>query len=143
MTDVLYPLVFAVDTGILVLIWLVQLVIYPGLAHMNSKNLHGWHSKYTRNVSFVVMPLMLSQLIGVGLEIIYHFNSIILIKALCITFAFGITFFKAVQEHQKIQFSSTPMMHIRRLIHLNWPRTIAWTIAWLLGLFSLIGCHTP
>ncbi|MAJ50932.1 MAG: hypothetical protein CMB82_04875, partial [Flammeovirgaceae bacterium] len=61
------------DIGTLVLIWLVQLVIYPSFLFFERKNLKLWHDKYTKKVSFVVLPLMIGQFIIAGIHL---FNNI-------------------------------------------------------------------
>ena len=63
MIDVFDALRLAFDTGMLALIWLVQLIIYPGLAMYNDVNLRIWHPIYTKRVTLVVLPLMFGQLI--------------------------------------------------------------------------------
>ena len=51
-----------VDFGLLVLIWIVQLIIYPSFLYYKSKNLMVWHQKYTERIAVIVLPLMLMQL---------------------------------------------------------------------------------
>ncbi|MEL7161763.1 MAG: hypothetical protein AAFN92_13465, partial [Bacteroidota bacterium] len=52
----------AVDTAALVLIWLVQLVIYPAFLYYAEADFRGWHPVYTQRVTYVVLPVMLAQL---------------------------------------------------------------------------------
>jgi len=52
----------AFDFGMLVLIWLVQLIIYPSFEFTDKDAFLGWHEKYTGLITVVVLPLMLGQL---------------------------------------------------------------------------------
>lgn len=51
------------DFGLLVLIWLVQLVIYPSFLHYVNKELMIWNKIYTVFISLVLIPLMFGQLV--------------------------------------------------------------------------------
>ena len=48
-----------VDAGFIVLIWAVQLVIYPSFKFYSNANLLKWHRLYTKRVTVIVLPLML------------------------------------------------------------------------------------
>jgi hypothetical protein len=50
-----------VSFGLIVLIWLVQLVIYPAFASIAPERFARWHARYTRTVTWIVAPLMLGQ----------------------------------------------------------------------------------
>ncbi|MEJ7637421.1 MAG: hypothetical protein WKF75_05360 [Singulisphaera sp.] len=47
--------------GLVVLIWLVQVIIYPAFAEISPDRFVSWHAGYTRAVTWVVAPLMLGQ----------------------------------------------------------------------------------
>ena len=57
-----------VDFGLFILIWLTQLVIYPSFTYFREQDLTRWHRKYTRAISYIVMPLMLGQ-VGLHLDV--------------------------------------------------------------------------
>ena len=50
------------DFGLMVLIWIVQLVIYPGLCYYKNEDLGKWHKIYTQRIGVIVGPLMIAQL---------------------------------------------------------------------------------
>ena len=52
-----------VNFGMCVVLWLVQLVIYPSFLRVEPSELIAWHKAYTFRVSFVILPLMLGQLV--------------------------------------------------------------------------------
>ena len=58
----LYEIQTIADTGMLVILWMVQLMIYPGFLRHEARELVAWHKKYTFRVSFIIMPLMFAQL---------------------------------------------------------------------------------
>ncbi|MEZ4888914.1 MAG: hypothetical protein R3E32_29580 [Chitinophagales bacterium] len=133
----IYRLMF--DFGLLVLIWIVQLVIYPSFRHYSKKNLIGWHIRYTTQFTYIVLPLMLGQLI----ISIFQFKvidsqpmaqyvelSLLLIISLWIS-----TFLQFVPIHNKIANGNFDDELLLRLIKKNWIRTILWTF---LFCFSLI-----
>ena len=47
--------------GLVVLIWLVQVIIYPAFAEIEPDRFAPWHAGYTRAVTWIVAPLMLAQ----------------------------------------------------------------------------------
>lgn len=51
-----------VDFGMVVVLWLVQLVIYPSFLQCEPARLIQWHQTYTSRVSWVIIPLMFTQL---------------------------------------------------------------------------------
>lgn len=123
-----------VDFGLVVLIWLVQLVIYPSLLHIASDRLVAWHRAYTFRMTWVVGPLMLVQLGLVGWGTYYfmdaaHWLSLVLVIA-CWVWTFGVS----VPFHVKIELEQGGAVIIRRLVVTNWVRTVLWTLVLLVGL---------
>ena len=52
--------------GLVVLVWLVQVIIYPAFAEIAPERFARWHAGYTRAVTWVVAPLMLGQVALLG-----------------------------------------------------------------------------
>ena len=52
--------------GLVVLIWLVQVIIYPAFADIAPQRFTRWHAGYTRALTWIVMPLMLGQVALLG-----------------------------------------------------------------------------
>ena len=50
------------DFGLCILIWMVQLIVYPSFLFFSDNNLFTWHKTYTKAIALIVMPLMLGQL---------------------------------------------------------------------------------
>lgn len=124
-----------IDLGMCVTLWVVQLVIYPSFLFIKDCQLVDWHRAYTFRVSFIIMPLMISQLALVTMSILSTSASLIdwLILVLVIT-CWLLTFFISVPMHRKIEHGNLDIKVRQRLIKTNWPRTILWTLIFFIGL---------
>jgi|TARA_R110000737_G_scaffold344354_1_gene371401 hypothetical protein len=138
MIDVFDALRLAFDTGMLALIWLVQLIIYPGLAMYNDVNLRIWHPIYTKRVTLVVLPLMFGQLILSAYKVL---NVGVLtddIHLVLVLSAWAITFLRAVPLHRALEGEDGGANIAIRLVHVNKARTIVWSLAWIVSLVILL-----
>lgn len=143
--------------GLLVLIWLVQLVIYPSLAYVAVDRFRDWHKSYTERVSLVVVPLMFGQLGLVTLRIVCEFmgwsglfgtldardasdaaaagdavqmaSVLVWIQVLACWLA---TFLISVPIHSRLQEYGHSESLIQQLVLTNWIRTGLWTGIFLL-----------
>ena len=123
-----------IDFGLVVLIWLVQLIIYPGFRFSDKSSFIPWHSKYMWLVSFVVAPLMLFQLaiIIYQLSVFTHWYVILSLGLALLVWL--VTFRFAVPIHNKLNEEGNKYTLVQNLVRINWIRTGAWTLIWLLGL---------
>ena len=124
------------DFGLLILIWLVQLIIYPSFTFMEKANLIAWHPKYTSMISVVVMPLMLIQLASTFYLTYANFNYILLMQSLIIVLLWSSTFFQAVPLHNQIDSGIEIKKAADRLVHVNWNRTLMWSTIVILNFIS-------
>ena len=124
-----------VDFGMCVVLWLVQLVIYPSFLRVDPSELIAWHKAYTFRVSFVILPLMLGQLV---IAILSVWEDPSILEWVAFTFVLVcwiLTFFVSVPLHRKIEQNDTTRETRQKLIATNWPRTILWSVIFGLGLF--------
>jgi len=121
-----------VDFGLFILIWLVQLIIYPSFAFCAPEHFSRWHYRYTGLISLFVAPLMFSEsgiylwqavvwrrwhdVLGVGLVLVIWAATLLL----------------SVPCHDRLQQSGFDLAVIRRLVRTNWVRTCSWSL--LLGI---------
>lgn len=118
-----------VDSGLLILIWLVQLIIYPSFRYTADEDFISWHTRYTGLIALVVTPLMLLQ---AGIEIMHFFFltprwlRIFLISAIWIS-----TFTLSVPCHSRLHNQGKTSDLVQRLIATNWVRTVLWSIVFL------------
>ena len=115
------------DVGLLVLIWLVQLVIYPSFLFYEQDNLKRWHEKYTKNVTYVVLPLMMGQFIIAGIHLFNDFSTFTLGSILTIISLWIITFLIFIPLHNKISKNAINLFTLKKLVRLNWIRTLLWS----------------
>ena len=121
-----------VDFGLVVLIWMTQLVVYPSFTYFSENDLVNWHTRYTAAVSIVVMPLMLSQVALHGLGLVQDFTWIKVAAAVLIGLAWVNTFFYAVPLHNQIAAQQDVALASKGLVSVNWFRTVLWSLVFLL-----------
>jgi|TARA_R110000868_G_scaffold326954_1_gene587949 hypothetical protein len=116
------------DLGLVVLIWMVQLVVYPSFTYFTSADLFQWHQKYTVRITYIVVPLMVGQLLVSGFLAyktltFYSLGSFILVLSIWV-----ITFSVFVPIHEKIGSNSFTPEDLHLLEERNWIRTILWNL---------------
>lgn len=133
MTDYLHALRLITDSGMVVLIWLVQLAIYPSFSRIDSQRFMDWHQTYIRRISFIVIPLMLAQAAVIGLQLVFDFGLLHLVSAGFAALAWGVTFLAAVPLHRALQQQGNCPALVFPLTRINWWRTIAWSVVFVAG----------
>lgn len=128
-----------VDFGLVVLIWLVQLIIYPGFQYYSPADLAVWHPKYSNLVTLIVGPLMLAQVGLVGWELINRFSWLMVTSAVLVGLMWASTAFQAVPIHNAIAAGDVSPETLTRLVSVNWVRTVGWTVIFGLGIWGRIG----
>ena len=123
------------DSGLLVLIWLVQLIIYPSFRYTEEKEFIFWHARYTSLITLIVSPLMFLQ-IGVEMVHIFHDNfrwmRILMILAVLI-----VTFSLSVPYHKRLNRAGKEPLIISRLVLTNWLRTVIWSLLFVETVFGI------
>lgn len=127
-----------VDFGMMILLWLVQLVIYPSFSQISSQNLVSWHRVYTQRVSLIIVPLMFGQLALSSYLTWTHPSPINGLILLLVVICWLLTFRLSVPLHTKIQAGEGDPLTLRKLVVTNWPRTALWTAIFLLGFFETV-----
>jgi hypothetical protein len=122
--------------GLVVLIWLVQIIIYPAFAEIEPDRFARWHAGYTRAVTCIVAPLMLAQVALLAWLAIVRPRPRVLLAAGLVAVAWVATFALAVPAHDQLQANGLDRAVVARLVTGNWVRTVAWTLAFLLLLFD-------
>jgi DMSO reductase anchor subunit len=120
------------DFGLVILIWLVQLVIYPSFLYYLRDDLIRWHKKYTPRITFIVLPLMLGQLMLYG-SILQEGKTFYSIGAfVLVLIAWLLTFTIFVPRHKEISGGTYSEKTLSQLVKFNWSRTFIWTLlfAW-------------
>ncbi len=118
----------AVSWGLLLLIWLVQIIIYPGFHRIPPSDFMTYHRWYAYRISIIVLPLMFGEIFlllgwwwgGADRTAAY-------IAALAVFVVWLATFSLQVPIHKRLQHGKDDDL-IRRLVATNWIRTLAWSI---------------
>lgn len=133
----IHPLRMLIDFGLVVLIWMVQLIIYPGFSFYENSDLLKWHKKYTPRITVLVAPLMFIQM-GIAIYLsVFEFSFLNLSYALLVFSTWISTFIYFVPLHQKIEANQDIKMSVMNLSKGNWVRTFLWTITFIYGFFIL------
>ena len=124
------------DFGLCILIWMVQLIVYPSFAFYNNTQLLKWHKTYTKAIALIVIPLMLGQLGIVIYQVFLAQNIYTLVSIVFVVFLWGITLLKFAPMHQQISEGNTQIQLLKTLVQMNWIRTIIWTLLFVLSAAS-------
>ena len=124
------------DFGLLVLIWIVQRIVYPGFLHYNPKNLINWHKVYTSRLTFIVMPLMLGQLGFSIVQLIMEINLYTVLSIIIIIVIWVSTFMQFVPIHAQIAKGKASQNMLDSLVKKNWIRTCLWTALFLYSMLN-------
>jgi len=123
------------DVGLLVLIWMIQLIVYPSFLFYTAKELIAWHKMYTKAIALIVIPLMLGQLGIIIYQVFLVQNTYTLTSIVLVVFLWGITLLKFAPMHQQISKGNTQIHLLKTLVQMNWIRTIIWTLLFVLSTY--------
>lgn len=125
-----------IDFGLVVLIWIVQLIIYPGFRYYSPDALAIWHPKYSNLITLIVGPLMLAQVGVVGWEMLNRFSWPAVVSVVLVGLMWASTAFQAVPIHNAISAGDFSSETLASLVRVNWFRTVGWTAIFGLGLLN-------
>ena len=131
-----------VDMGLFILIWIVQLIIYPGFIFYQKSDLENWHKAYTPRITYIVGPLMIFQVILVFLQLFRKIELYTVVSCLFTTFLWILTFLYFVPNHQKIAKHKSSVHMINQMIAVNWIRTSLWTLLFLYSLYWFVNHYS-
>jgi hypothetical protein len=137
-SQIILQISLLVDVGLVVLIWMVQLIVYPSFTYYKPKNLIEWHQKYTTGIAVVVIPLMLTQLVLAIVTVFYQPNFTAIFTLLIVLFLWIFTFLSFAPLHFKISEGKQNQKLLQLLIRRNWIRTFLWSSLFLFHLILYI-----
>jgi hypothetical protein len=129
-----FDLLDLVNAAMFVVIWLVQLVIYPSFALVPAPLLAPWHARYTRIISLFVVPLMLGQAVLLAPGVLRGEAAATAMLAMAAG-AWIVTARFSVRLHGRIA-AGDGAPAIAMLVRTNWPRTVLWTGVCVTGLLA-------
>lgn len=128
----------AVNSGTLVLVWVVQWMIYPSFRYFSKRELVEWHSYYAPRMGRIAAPLMFMQLFGYSFLLVEYFTLWNTLKCILVLITWGVTMGIFVPLHAKIASTHFGDSDLDRLVRLNFIRALAWTFLFLLELYTVI-----
>ena len=122
------------------LIWTIQLVHYPSMRFIPKERFVEYHNFHSIRISFLAMPLMLTEL-GTSLMLFYQnynnaIQTIFLINLVIVVLIWLSTFLIQVPLHNALS-KEKRSEKLSKLICTNWIRTILWTARSILMIFFL------
>jgi len=144
------------------LIWLVQVVQYPGFRAVGPREWPAYHAAHSNTITRIIAPMMFTELLLAVLLVFAAVTSntqnnqpiptgvgplalspIVLSLAgiLCLIFAWGVTFLISVPLHQRLSAGHDHAL-IVKLVSTNWFRTIAWSLRGLIALAMVLGSNS-
>jgi len=119
------------------LIWMVQLVHYPLFAKIGAEQFRHYHALHGRQITWIVAPLMLTELVTALLWLAGGEKAMWLwISLVPLAFVWVATWRVQIPLHRELAKGFDPETH-RRLVSSNWWRTGAWTIRGVCVLYGL------
>ena len=110
------------------LIWTIQLVHYPLFELVGEESQVDYQKQHMNRITWVVAPLMLIELVTVGLLwVLAPFDVWAIVGALLVAVIWVSTVIIQVPCHGRLAAGFDRAIH-RRLVDSNWIRTIAWTL---------------
>jgi hypothetical protein len=128
----------AVSWALLVLIWMVQLIVYPGFIQIPAGDFIAYHRWYTKRIAIIVGPLMFAEVIllmgwwWAGAD-----HSAAYVATLAVSIVWLSTFRLQVPIHKRLQYGKDNDL-IRQLVATNWIRTAAWSLKTLVVTMAVI-----
>ena len=123
----------AINAGLAVLIWLVQIIIYPGMHGWDQDRFADLHKDYAKRMSFIVGPLMLGQAALALYQLVTAPGTIAVMHILLIGIIWVVTMFISVPLHRKLD-TGYDKSNVHRLVTTNWLRTVCWNLIFLLDM---------
>ena len=110
-------------------IWVIQLVHYPSFRFTDREKYVSFQIFHMRNISFIVVPVMILEFLSGLLLVLYHSNheSLLRISFILLLIIWLVTALFFAQIHQKLSKGYDETL-VRNLVSLNWIRTLLWTI---------------
>lgn len=118
-----------IDFGLVILILMVQLIIYPSFSYYKREDLIKWHQKYTGAIGIIVGPLMVAQLF-LSVYVVFGRQQNLLGGAhLFLVLATWIsTAVQFVPIHNKITKGIHSKKDLENLVFRNWVRVLLWLL---------------
>lgn len=123
-----------IDFGLVVLIFMVQLTIYPSFLYYKRDDLVLWHKKYTGRIAGIVAPMMIAQGLLAAYFVVSNTSTSHIAIATLVLLVWISTFIQFVPIHKKISQNEHSESDLIRLVRANWIRVTLWTLIFLIAI---------
>lgn len=116
-----------ISWGLVVLIWIIQLVHYPSFHYIDSAKFIDFHHHHSRSITVIVMPLMLAEL-TISFFLAYR-SGFDPLESLALAMVVGVwlsTFLIQIPLHDQLSVGNNSTI-VGKLVNTNWIRTLLWT----------------
>ena len=113
-------------------VWIVQRVHYPLLAHVAAPRFGG----HARRITPVVGPAMLAQVAVAAALVLADPAPLVVLNASLVAVVFGATVLVVGPMHDRLTPDGVP-----RLVAANWPRTVLWTAQLAVAVAVVLGAR--
>lgn len=134
----LFKIKLLLDFGLVILIWMVQLIIYPSFQYYTPGELIIWHGNYTTAISIIVIPLMLGQLFISILQCFRNRNFYTIANLTLVCLLWVLTFTIFVPIHKSITNGVFNTITLESLVLKNWSRTFLWSALFILSIYKYL-----
>ena len=117
----------SIDFAMFVLIWVVQVIVYPVFQQVAPSRFSAWHRSYCNKIGFFVLPLMFAQLIESASACFFEGGVLDWSKMAVVLGAWIVTFFVSAPFHRRLSQSGQDQVVIGSLLFTNWMRTFLWS----------------
>ena len=119
---------YAATWALVGVIWTIQLVHYPLFAQVGRDTFTAYHQLHTTQITWVVAPLMLTELVTAAwLVMTGSRDAWLLVSLLPLVVNWLSTWRVQIPLHNKLAAGFDAHTH-DRLVSTNWWRTVAWTV---------------
>ncbi len=134
--EFIHEYILAIDFAMFILIWLVQLIIYPAFIYISDSSFKLWHGVYCKRISYFVLPLMISQLFESAAACFFIGGNFEFIKLVLILCTWAFTFLFSARYHKLLSEVGKDSATVKKLIFTNWFRTISWSFILIISYFQ-------
>ena len=126
----------SIDFAMFVVIWVVQIIIYPAFRFISEDDFQQWHSKYCNQISIFVLPLMVTQILECVTSCFFVGDTASWVRLVGVSLAWCVTFFHSARKHQNLSTQGKRMMVIESLLAGNWIRTLLWSLVFFTSVLT-------
>ena len=131
-------MIHLISTSMMVsLIWLIQILHYPSFIYVDRDRYESFQKFHMKKISFIVMPLMVTEFLTSAYILLFGNNEneyLFTLSFILLLVIWGLTIFIFSNIHQELSLGYNQRI-ISSLIHLNWIRTILWSLRLIILVF--------